>query len=144
MGVRGEVDAPLARRAAVLLAALLAVVGGFHIYWAAGGTWGMSEALGGEVDDPSVELQLASAAVALFLLVAALVGLGRVGLWGERVPFSLFRWGTWALAVALALAAVNNLAGDSAWERFAFAPLALLLALLAAVVALSPAPRGRV
>ena len=53
MITRVRADAALAARTALLLAALLAHVTGFHVYWAFGGTWGLSEALGRSVEHSS-------------------------------------------------------------------------------------------
>lgn len=68
---------------------------------------------------------------------AALTVLGRAGYWGMRFS-DFFRVGTWVLAAALTLGAIMNLASSSGWERFIWAPVALLLAALTFVVA-----RGR-
>ena len=112
--------------------AVLALVAVLHVYWAAGGTWALSEALGGQIDDSSAALQLAAAVIALLVVGAALVVLGRLGLWGERVRFAVFRWGAWTLTVVLLLVALGNFAAETSWERFAFAPLCVVLALLGA------------
>ena len=68
---------------------------------------------------------------------AALIVLGRAGYWGLRLS-GIFRVGTWLLAVAMSLGAIMNLASSSVWERFIWAPVALLLAVLCVIVA-----RGR-
>ena len=133
-------DGPLARRAAALLAALLALVAAFQIFWALGGTWGISEVLGRDVEGPSALLRIASGAVALFLVAAALVVLARVGLWRRRLPSSLVRWGPWALTVLLVFIGLNNLVAETSWERFAWGPLALVAAVLSALVGRSPPP----
>ncbi|HEX6530910.1 MAG TPA: hypothetical protein VF004_13920 [Burkholderiales bacterium] len=49
-----------------------------------------------------------------------------------------YRWGTWALVAAMALAALMNAASGSAWENYLLAPVALALAALCAVVAHQP------
>ena len=130
----------VARRAAVLLAASLALVTAFQIYWALGGLWGLSQALGRTVEESSPGLQLASAAVSLVLVAAVLVVLVRAGLWRTRLPFSLFRWGAWALTAVLVLVALTNATAGTTWERFVFAPFALALAALCTIVSLAPAP----
>jgi hypothetical protein len=140
MIARLRVGPALGRTSALLVALALALVAAFQIYWAFGGTWGMSEALGREIDDPSSLLRLASGAVAVFLVGAVLVVLARVEVWRGRVPTSLARWGPWILTVLLVFMGLNNLAADTSWERFAFGPFALVLALLSALVALSPSP----
>ena len=50
---------------------------------------------------------------------------------------ALTYWGTWALVGAAALGTLANLASSSPYERFGWAPLAALLAVLSLVVALS-------
>jgi hypothetical protein len=65
-----------------------------------------------------------------------LIVLGRAGIiWRARSNADLFRWGTWLLAVAMAVGAVPNFASQSRWENFVFGPLALVLAGLCIVVA---------
>ena len=128
----------VAKRAAAVVAASLAVVVAFQIYWALGGVWGLTQALGRTVDESSAGLQLASAAVSLVLVAAILIVLGRVGLWRSRLPFALFRSGAWALTAVLLLVALNNAAAGTAWERFVFAPFTLALAVLCAFVSLAP------
>jgi hypothetical protein len=66
--------------------------------------------------------------------------LGRVGLWGDFLPWLLFSWGTWALVIALFLATLINLAARTWVERLVFAPLALALGVLALIIARSPRP----
>jgi hypothetical protein len=46
------------------------------------------------------------------------------------------RWGTWAFAIILTLAALVNFLSLSPWERFLLAPTALLLAALSLIVAI--------
>lgn len=124
----------LERWSALVLAAGLVVVAGFQVYWTFG-TWGLDAASGGELD-LTTGVRIASGVVAVALLVAAAVVLGRVGYWGSQVRFGIFRWGTWATAVMLLLGAVNNLTASTAWQR-GDGLIALALALLAFVVALS-------
>ena len=133
----------LAKAAAFVLVAVLLVVFVFQVYWALGGLWGLSEALGQEISETSPPLQIASAIVALVLLAAVLAVLGRVGVWGAQLPSRLFQVGTWALTIALLLVALANFTAQTALERFGFAPLALVLAALSALVALSPTSDGR-
>ena len=47
-----------------------------------------------------------------------------------RVPDVVARWGTWILVVVLAIGAVMNAASSSPWERYLWAPLALVLAVV--------------
>ena len=75
-------------------------------------------------------LRLASAVSAVVLILGALVVLGRAGYWGARLPFAIFRWGTWVLVVGMFLSALANFASPTIGERFFLGPAAVLLALL--------------
>lgn len=123
------------RVSAAIVAAGLAAMSGMQLFWALGGTWALNEASGIESNDLSTAAAIASAVLAVALLVAGLAVLGHAGYWGDRVPFRYFHRGTWLAAVALAFGGLLNLFGASAWERFLFGPLALVLAALAIVVA---------
>ena len=125
----------LERWSALVLAAGLVVVAGFQVYWTFG-TWGLDAASGGELD-LTIGVRIASGVVAVALVAAAAVVLGRVGYWGDQVRFSIFSWGTWVTAVGLLLGAVNTLAAPTAWQRYCNGLIALALALLAFEVALS-------
>ncbi len=111
-----------------------------HLYWAFGGTWGLAAALGRQEIDASTGLRIAAGAVAIALLIAAVGVPGRVGLWGDFLPWVLFSWGTWALMTALFLAALLNLTASTWMERLVFAPIALALGVLALIIARSPRP----
>ena len=113
----------------------LAVAGlvGLHVYWAFGGEWGLRAALGGHAAPPRAVIW--AVAVALALAVGGALVLGRAGVWQAGVPGWVFRFGTWALAVAFALGALVNLAGRTKLERLGFAPACLVLAGLCTVVA---------
>lgn len=127
-------------RAALALSASLTLLGLVHIYWALDGTWGFAAALGRQEIDVTTGLRLGAGAVAIALLVAAAGVLGRVGIWGGFLPWVLFSWATWTLAAALFLAAVVNLAARTRREQLVFAPIALVLGILALLVARSPRP----
>lgn len=91
-------------------------------------------------------LRLASAVSAVVLILAALVALGRAGYWGSRLPFAIFRWGTWILVVGMLLSALANFASPTVGERFFLGPSAVLLALLclaATALRCGSAPRRR-
>lgn len=137
-GTRGA-----ARAAGLLVAGVLLVVSAFQFFWAFGGTWGAAEALGLEDFEPTLALQVGSGIIGALLVGAALVVLGRIGVWGERLPGWIFRWGAWAVAAALFLVALQNLTADTSWERFAWGPIALVLGLLTILVARSPRPSTR-
>ena len=127
-------------RAGYALSVALTILSVLHLYWAFGGTWGLAAALGREEIDASTGLRIASGAVAIALLIAAVGVLGRVGLWGHFLPWPLFSWGTWTLVTALFLAVLINLTARTWMERLAFAPIALALGVLALIIARSPRP----
>jgi hypothetical protein len=126
----------VARLAAIAAAAGFALVAGFQIALASGAPWGRG-AWGGAHDVLPTRLRIASSVGAVTLILGALVVLGRAGYWGSAMPSGVFRWGTWALVAAMALSAFGNFASSSRWERLLMGPMALLLALLCLVVALT-------
>ena len=81
-------------------------------------------------------LRVASAVAVAFWIVAALVVLARAGFDASPVPFSASRWATWILVVLLPIGAVMNAASRSPWERFLWAPIALVLGVLCLALAL--------
>ncbi len=80
-----------------------------HAYWAMGGDWGSSavvpEVEGGRAFTPTPGATLA---VAGAFFVAALVVLGRSGIWGGFVPAWIFYLGTWVMAAVFFLRAVGD------------------------------------
>lgn len=134
------ISSGLVVRATYLLSTALFILSVLHLYWAFGGNWGLAAALGREEIDASSGLRIAAGAVAIALLIAAVGVLGRIGLWGDFLPWVLFSWGTWALVAALVLAALLNFTASTWTERLVFAPLALALGALALVIARSPRP----
>jgi hypothetical protein len=117
----------------------------FQAALAAGAPWGQA-AWGGGDTHLSAAQRGASAVAAVVYVAAALIVLGRAGVWGTRGNAPLFRWGTWFLAVVMAIGAVPNFISKSRWENFIFGPLALVLAILCVVTARSAVPgqtRGR-
>jgi hypothetical protein len=81
-------------------------------------------------------LRVASAVAVVFWIVAALVVLAHAGFDASPVPLSASRWATWILVLLLPIGAVMNAASRSPWERFLWAPVALILALLSLALAL--------
>lgn len=127
----------VARSAAAFAAIGFASLAVFQAALAAGAPWGHA-AWGGGDAHLSAGQRVASAAAAIIYAAATLIVLGRAGIiWRARSNAALFRWGTWFLAVAMAIGAVPNVASQSRWENFIFGPLALLLAALCVVVARS-------
>ncbi len=134
------ISSGLIARAAHTLSIALTILSVLHLYWAFGGTWGLAAALGRQEIDASTGLRIAAGAVAIALLIAAVGVVGRVGLWGDFLPWVLFSWGTWVLMTALFLAALLNLTASTWMERLVFAPIALVLGVLALIIARSPRP----
>src|SRR4051794_33513169 len=95
--------ASLLKAAAAVAAVGFVVVAGYQVLLALGIAF--SGAAGGGAPLTSA-LRLASAVSAVVLILAALVALGRAGYWGSRLPFAIFRWGTWALIVGMLFSAV--------------------------------------
>jgi hypothetical protein len=103
------------------------IVAGYQVLLAVGIEFG-GAAWGGAALTQS--LRFASAVSAGLLVLAAVIVLGRAGYLGWRVPFAIFRWGTWVLVVGMTLSALANFASPTAGERFFLGPSALLLAFL--------------
>jgi hypothetical protein len=80
-------------------------------------------------------LRVASGIAVVFWSLAAAVVLARSGVDATFVPDVVARWGTWILVVVLPVGAAMNAASSSSWERFLWAPLALVLAVLCFFVA---------
>jgi hypothetical protein len=92
------IPSALVTRAAYLLSAALTILSVLHLYWAFGGNWGLAAALGRQEIDAGAGLRVTAGAVSIALFAAAVGVLGRVGLWGDFLPWVLFSWGTWLLA----------------------------------------------
>ncbi len=139
---------------AIALAAVLVLLAALHLYWALGGRWGWDAAVPTEPTEGGEPTftpgPLATAAVAVFLLTAALVALAAAGLTALPVPRGLVRFGIWALAAVFLLRAVGDFRYAGFFKRvhttrFAaldtrlYAPLCLVLSALAFGVALGSA-----
>ena len=121
-----------ARRAGYMLATALLLVGALHAYWALGGQWGLATVLGeGNPIPPAAAVW----AMVIGIVIAALIVLGKIGVWGRFLPAWPFACGSWALCAAFAAVALLNLGSGRSWEMLLIAPLCLLLAVLAAAVA---------
>ncbi len=120
------------RSAGYLAAAVWAAMAAMQAYWALGGMWGVRAVLGeGNPVPPPLVLWLA----VVVPLAAALIVLGRIGLWRTRLPWWIFKWGTWAMTALLVVVSILNFVGGSSWELFLGA-FALFFGLLCAIVAL--------
>jgi hypothetical protein len=124
----------------VSVAGIVAAVGSvgiaaFQASLAAGAPFGRAAWGGTHVRLPQ-RLRIASAVAVVFWIVAALVVLARAGFDSSPIPFGVSRWATWALVALLPIGALMNAASRSTWERFLWAPVALVLALLCLALAL--------
>ena len=140
---------PLARVAAIAAGAVFGAIAALHALWATGAAWpfrdrqGLADVIwGGPVSTfPS---PAATLVVTVLLGAAALLVLGRGGVWGGWVPRWVLSAGTWTVAAVLFLrtifywpASIGSDAINADWEAALFSPLCLVLALLCAIVARS-------
>ena len=126
-----------ARRAAVLAAIGFSLIVVFQAALAAGAPLGHAAWGGADAELTAGQRVGSGIAVVLWTIAAAIV-LGRAGVWGRGTPSRLFQWGTWFFAVLTALSALPQFASESRWENLTWGPLALILAGLCTIVALSP------
>lgn len=122
--------------AAVLATIGFLVLAAFQAALAAGVPWGRA-AWGGKQAILPQNLRVASAVSMVVWILAALVVLDRAGIPFVDLPDVVSTWGTWALVVLLPIGVIMNFASSSPYERYGWAPVALTLALLTFVVALS-------
>ena len=121
----------LTKTAGYLAAAIWASIAVMQAYWALGGRWGAQSVLGeGNPIPPPLVLWIA----VMVPLAAALIILGRIGVWGGGLPWTIFRWGTWAITVLLVLVSILNFVSGSSAEMI-LGLLVLLFAALCAIVA---------
>jgi hypothetical protein len=130
------------RSAAVVAAVGFLAIAAFQAALALGAPLGRA-AWGGTHTQLPTALRVASAVAFGVWALAALIVLGRAGFHLSPLPTALLRWGTWTLVGVLALGAVLNFASPSGWERFLWGPIAVILAGLCLLLALSAAtPTG--
>lgn len=122
------------RTLAVLAAVGCVVIAVFQAALALGAPLGRA-AWGGTRSHLPPSLRVASGIAVVFWSFAAAVVLARAGVGATFLPDVVARWGTWILVVVLAIGAVMNAASASRWERYLWAPLALVLAVLCFFVA---------
>ena len=80
-------------------------------------------------------LRVASGIAVVFWSFAVAVVVARSSVGVTFLPDVVARWGTWILVVVLAIGAVMNAASSSPWERYLWAPLAFVLAVVCFFVA---------
>ncbi len=130
-----------------LLAAVFAALGLLHLYWAAGGrllSGVVVPVVGGKrYFNPS---PTGTILVAVALLTAMFIILGRVGRLGDALPAWIFRLGTWGISVIFCLRAIGDfkLVGFfkrvrdtpfAHWDTWLFSPLCLVIAAIAFMLA---------
>jgi uncharacterized protein DUF3995 len=136
---------------AVLVAITMGVSSGLHVYWAVGGRWGHGATLPERDGRPAFQPRPAGTLVVAGLLAAAaLLVLGRVGL-GPAAPLTLLTHvGVWTVAGAFLLRGIGDFrlvglfrrGGGTRfawWDRRVYTPLALLLGISTAVIAVGTA-----
>jgi hypothetical protein len=123
------------RAAGVATAVGFAAIAGFQGAIAAGAPLGRAAWGGTHVRLPQ-RLRAASAVAVVFWVLAALVALARAGFETSPIPVTVARWAIWILVVVMPIGALMNAASRSQWERFLWAPVALVLAVLCLVLAL--------
>lgn len=128
------------RMAAVLAAVGFIAIAAFQIALALGAPLGRASWGGRHSGRLPAGFRVASAFAVVVWMLAALIVLARGGHELSPVPGAAARWGTWALVGVMPLAALMNFASPSRWERFLWAPVALILAVLCLLLALGPAP----
>jgi len=134
----------MVRTAAMAAAGGFLVIAAFEAALALGAPLGRA-AMGGFYEQQlPIGLRIASGVAVGVWLLAALIVLGRAGFKVVPLPAGVLRWGTWGLVGLLFVGAVMNIASSSGWERFGWAPVALILGVLCLIVARSePVSGGR-
>jgi hypothetical protein len=124
------------RFAAILAAFGFLAIAVFQAALALGAPLGRA-AWGGTQTSLPAELRIASGVAIVVWLLAATIVLGRIGIEFVRLPAVFLRRGTWVLVVVLTIGALMNLASQSPWERFVWAPVGAALAVLTLLIARS-------
>ncbi len=117
------------RRTAAAAAAGFSVIAAFQASLALGAPFGEAAFGGASAGRLPAELRAASAVAMVVWLLAALTVLAR-GRSGPVPAGRALRWGVRGFIVLLAAGTLLNAASSSPWERFFWAPLALVLLLL--------------
>jgi hypothetical protein len=127
------------RRTAMVLAGSLGAAALLPVYWAAGGSWGLMEAMGApELFHPPAGVMLLTG----FCLAGwATVVLGAGGVWGLALPRRFFTVGSWVIAVTLLAVSADYFRSPAQWERLIAAPLMLVMWIAAVMVAWKPRRR---
>lgn len=134
---------PVTRIAALLYTTVSAGVAAFQIALAAGAPWGayaMSGAFPGQFPPA---MRVAALVQAALIVAMAAVVLARAGLTLSRWS-RVARWLVWVVVAFATVSFVLNLIMPSAGERAIWAPVAFLLLLSSAVVAIRKSPNSPV
>lgn len=122
------------RGAAIVARVGLGVIVAFQVALALGAPLGRA-AWGGRHAVLPTRLRVGGAVAAAVWTLAALVVLDAGGLETIGASERVARWGAWIVAGLLVVGALTNAASSSRWERFGWAPVALVLGGLCVVVA---------
>ena len=136
----------------ILLAVVFAILSLFHVFWAAGGKLGGKAAIptmnGERLFNPSA---FGTILVAAGLLLAMLVVLGRIGIWGAKLPTWIFRLGVMGISFLFLLRAIGDFrylgffksvseTDFARWDTWLFSPLCLFIAVAASLTGFYKAP----
>ncbi len=137
----------MTRVVGILAAGVLFGLAALHAYWATGGDWGTNAAIPTRNGAPLFKPGPAGTVlVAVLLCAAALVLLGRLGIWGRSLPRWPFAAGAWTLVAVFGARVVGDfhwfglfkrMTGTpfARWDTWLYVPLCALLALAALLVA---------
>lgn len=132
----------------IFVATIFFLLSMLHVYWVFNGTAGSSafvpEINGKRQFNPT---PLATTLVAIALLTAATIILGRIGYFASILPKWVFTVGTFGISIVFLLRAIGNFSTvgffkhivDSKfayWDTVIFSPLCLIIALSTALIAL--------
>ena len=127
----------LAQFLAILDGSIFVVLGIIHIYWSAGGTWGLKQAMPERMEKPP---RFLSRLVGFLFFLSAVALWVKVDLFPLTVPPEWLAFYTWALVIVMAYRGIGafrhfGLTGRaedsefSRWDKKLFSPLALWFAL---------------
>jgi hypothetical protein len=126
---------PVVRTAAWLAAIGFIGIAAFQAALSVGAPLGHA-AWGGKYRRLPPSLRVGSAIAIVVWLMAASIVLGHAGFDVPSPPEAVRAWAIWVVVGLLLVGTVMNAASRSGWERFVWAPVSFVLALLTIVVAL--------
>jgi hypothetical protein len=128
------------RCAGWLLAIAMLGSAALHVYWVLGGTWFLATALNMDVVHLPGELVWITWLFVAAMLLTAAMSLARIGVLPSPRPRWLVPAGLWCLAGVMLVGAIFNASLPRFWDRWVFAPIFFVLAVLAFVIARSDPP----